>query len=361
MHNKYKKKVLIISTVGLIYDGITSVILSYLKVMDLTGLEIYVANTIKAESRIVNQIKDLGCEIVELPNRRTNPKGYFVNLVKFIRKKKIEVIHAHGNSGTLAIEMSAGWLGGSKKRIAHSHNTRCDQVKADKLLRPLFYLMYTEALACGDAAGKWLYGGRKFVVLNNGRDVDAFKYNSEIRNIMREKLGITDIAIAHVGGFFEQKNHRFLVEIYREIRKINPNSKLYMIGDGPLRNEIEKLSKDIGVIFTGTTDCVSDYLQAMDGMILPSLFEGLPLVAIEWQINGLPCLFADTITKDCMISDNVQFIGLETEAKEWAEKILELVEQNNRLLNSENAVLNAKKLRFDIREEAIKLKDIYIK
>lgn len=150
------RRILIISTVGLIYDGITSVIVSYLKAMNREGLDIYIVGTIDVKDSIRNQIEAMGCKVIELPNRRSNPMNYFFQLSKFVRKKKIDVVHAHGNSGTLAIEMVAAWLGGCKKRIAHSHNTKCDQVKADKLLRPIFNIFYTDALACGSEAGRWL-------------------------------------------------------------------------------------------------------------------------------------------------------------------------------------------------------------
>ena len=116
-----KKKVIIVSTVGLIYDGITSVILSYLQAMNLSKLDIYVVSTMKCEQSIKKSILDLGCHIVELPSRKTETLKYAVQLTKFIRLHKIEVIHAHGNSATLTVEMLAGLLGGCKKRIAHGH------------------------------------------------------------------------------------------------------------------------------------------------------------------------------------------------------------------------------------------------
>ena len=232
------KKIIIVSTVGLIYDGITSVITSYLEAMNREDLKIYVVSTIMSESKIEKKIEELGCEIVQLPSRRKSPIVYFFSLAHFIRKNNIEVIHAHGNSATLSIELLAGFLGGCKRRIAHSHNTRCDQVRADKMLRPLFNLLYTDALACGNEAGLWLFGNRKFKVLKNGRNVKKYSFSLEKRNEMRKRLDISDcIAIGHVGGFFEQKNHKFLIKIFREVLNRKPNAKLFLIGDGPLKDE----------------------------------------------------------------------------------------------------------------------------
>ena len=214
------KKVMVVSTVGLIYDGITSVIVSYLEAMDRRDLDIYVVSTIKAEAAITKKIEKLGCHVISFPSRRTNTAQYFFSLLSFIRKNRIDVIHAHGNSATLSIEMLAGWLGGCKKRIAHSHNTKCDQVKADKILRPFFYRLYTEALACGQDAGKWLFGDRKFEILQNGRDVDKYAYQETVRKNMRENYGFQEqMVVGHVGGFYEQKNHRFLVQVFRSIQR----------------------------------------------------------------------------------------------------------------------------------------------
>lgn len=354
------KKILIISTVGLVYDGITSVLLSYLKAIDRTGLDIYVAGTIEVKPALRKQIEELDCRIIDLPNRRTETKAYALALAKFINKNKIEVVHAHGNSGTLAVEMCAAWLGGCKKRIAHSHNTKCDQVKADRLLRPVFNLFYTDALACGEDAGKWLFKEKRFVILRNGRDVEQFAFNNQLREATRKKLNIhSELAFGHVGGFFEQKNHEFLVEICRSIRKQEPEAKLFMIGDGPLKTEIEKLANDINVVFTGTTDNVSNYLQAMDGMLLPSLFEGLPLVAIEWQINGLPCLLSDTITTECVFTDTVKFLPLDTKAEEWATEIIKMAKKNDRVRNAELAKTKVAEAGFDIKDSALLLKTIY--
>lgn len=359
-----KRRILIISTVGLIYDGITSVITSYLQAMDLSGFEVYVASTIKTEKSIIEKIENLGCNIVELPSRKSETLSYVLALTAFIKKTHIDVVHAHGNSCTLAIEMFASWLGGCKKRIAHSHNTKCDQIKVDKILRPIFNILYTDAIACGEDAGRWLFRDRPFQILSNGRDIDLFRFEENIRKRKREELNLkNEIAIGHVGGFFEQKNHRFLLEIFHEIIKINSNARFYLIGDGPLRPDIETLAKDLAdnLTFVGITTTVADYLQAMDGMLLPSLFEGLPLVAIEWQINGLPCIFSDKVTRECVFMDNCIFLSLDQSPSLWASKIIELIKKNERSKKSEEASISAKEHGFDIQDGAMKLKDLYFR
>ncbi len=360
------KKILVISTVGLIYDGITNVILSNLQEMDKTGLTIYIASTIKAEPNIIKQFAAMGGRIIELPDRRKTPLKYFLALVKCIRKNGIDVMHANGNSATLAIEMLAGKLGGCKKRIAHSHNTQCEQVKADKLLRPLFYFLYTDAVACGDSAGKWLFRKRPYTIINNGRKLQAYSYAPDKRAEMREELHIgSSIAVGHVGGFVPQKNHVFLLQIYKELMKLEADIKLFVFGDGYLRKEIEEKARQEGIFdnifFAGNTDRMADYLQAMDIMALPSLFEGLPLVAIEWQVAGLPFVVSDRVSQECKIVDTVMFKALQDGEESWAKEILHMKKyMGQRKEKSLLAVENARKKGFDISDSAESLRSLYL-
>ncbi len=358
-----KKRILIISTVGLTYDGITNIICSYLEAMDLTQLEIYLAGTIKVETSIKDKLELLECKVIVLPNRRKETLKYFIDLIKLIKDKEIQVVHAHGNSTTLIIELLAAWLGGAKKRIAHSHNTRCNHVIANRMLRPFFNALYTDAVACGEVAGKWLFGGRCFKVLTNGRDIERYTFKPDIRAKMRKRYNLTnELILGHVGGFVEQKNHVFLIKIFREILKKDKNVKLFLIGDGPLKSHIDELTRDISnyIVFVGTTNHVEDYLQMMDVMILPSLFEGLPLVTIEWQINGLPCLVSDNVTKNCSVSDYVKFISPNVEALKWAEQILELRISKNRVQQSAIGAKKAALSGFDISKNADDLLQLYI-
>lgn len=360
-----KKRIAIISTVGLIYDGITSVILSQMQAMNLSDLDVYIIGTIKVESSIVKKFEDLGCTIINLPSRRQNTLLYWKELFKFIREKKIEVVHVHGNSATMAIEMTAAWLGGAKKRIAHSHNTKCDQVKADKLLRPLFYALTTDRLACGEAAGKWLYRDKTFVIIKNGRDEKIFKYDETVRNQLRREMSLEDkVVIGHVGGFLEQKNHIFLLEILKEISNKIEDVYFVLVGDGVLREKIENKACEIGIkdkiVFTGKIDNVPEVLQVMDGMLLPSLFEGLPLVVLEWQLAGLPCVISDSIDASCAVTELVSFMSLEDNPTNWAKKIISKLKDSDRGLNSKEAIEALKREGYLISDCSSCLRQIYV-
>lgn len=357
------KKVVIVSTVGLGYDGITSVIISYLEAMNKKDLKIFVVSTIKSEPEIENRIKKMDVEIIHLPSRKSDTAKYFFSLVSFIKKNRVDVIHAHGNSATLAIELLAGLIGGCKKRIAHSHNTKCERVRADRMLRPIFNLLYTDAIACGDAAGKWLFKNGNFIILKNGRDIQKYAFSLERRKEMREKYSIEkNLVIGHVGGFNKQKNHEFLIDIFRKIKEIDNDAVLLLVGDGPLRKEIEASVDDIktNVVFTGSVDNVDDYLNAMDCMVLPSLFEGLPLVVIERQINGVPSLLSNNISSECKLTDTVRFESLDNGPQIWASDVMELVKVTKRKSESIRNSRTVKEKGFDIKDNANILKKIYL-
>lgn len=359
-----KKKVLIISTVGLKYEGITSVILANLEAMKRDDLDIYLAGTIEVHPEIAEKITGLGCEIIDLPNRRTDTAAYFKALIRVIRRKKIDVVHAHGNSATMTIEMAAAFLGGCRCRIAHSHNTCCEQVRADKMLRPFFYLLCNKNLACGKAAGEWLFGNRPFTIIANGRNIEKYKFDSEIRRSIREKYHWENkTVIGHVGGFLPQKNHTFLIDIFQAVHKKQPDTELVLFGDGPLRGETEQKVEKLGlkdcVKFMGLSDQVNCFLQAMDGMLLPSVFEGLPLVAVEWQIAALPCVLSNEVTTDCAFSDLVEFCSLEENPDVWADILLKKIKNTDRNEEALNVIAETKRSGFDIRDNAELLHDIY--
>lgn len=358
-------KVLLISTVGLKYDGITSVMLSNLEAMDRSGFEFFIAETLVSEDTIKEKFKLLGCKIVKFSNRKKHPFLYFWELFKFIKKNNIDVVHANGNSATLAIEMLAAKFGNCPNRIAHSHNTKADYAKLDKILRPFFNISYTQAVACSNDAGKWLFKDKPFIIVNNGRDISKYSFNNFKRRQMREKLnGSNRLFIGHVGGFVPQKNHEFLLHVYKELYSLRKDAIFYIIGDGYLKEQIQNLVDRLGikdrVVFTGNINNVQDYLQAMDVMVMPSLFEGLPLAAIEWQLNGLPVVMSDTITEDCIISDKVESLSLSESYQKWAEKIIEISKCNNRENNSIEAQRIAKTKGFDVRDSAKKLRNLYI-
>lgn len=326
-----KIKVLTITTSGLSRkEGISTVILDYYSLFDKDKFLLDIIASGEYAYQLVTEFQAIGVNVRCLPSRKISLMKYIKGLIGLMKQEKYDAIYIHGSSSLMTIELIIAKVCGIKKRIVHSHNTTCDHLKVDKILRPLFYHSYTKALACGQDAGKWLYGNREFEIIKNGRDVEKYRFNPAKREEIRKqfKLGSSVLAIGHVGNFNEQKNQKFLIDVLDRMVSYKDDIRLYLMGDGRKRDEViqyvkEKELQDY-VVFTGSIHNVPDMLQAMDVMLLPSLHEGLPLVAIEWQIAGLPCVLSDCVTRECAYTELVHFLPLE-DCQKWADEILNIV------------------------------------
>ena len=358
-------KILHIPTGGLFSDGILSCITDYMTAMDKTDLDVRVLATNDAENVAVQRVKRSGCKVIAIPYRKKNIVKYFFLLYRYLVKEKIDIVHVHGSSAIMSIELLAARLAGCKVQIAHSHNTTCEHQKVDKLLRPIFNRAYTAAFACGSEAGKWMFKNREFIIIPNGRDIKKYEYNVQNRINYRNKLKIPRdaLVVGHVGRFNVQKNHVYLIRIFEELYKKNNNAYLVLIGTGEKIDEIKKMVKNSSiknnVIFTGVIDNVADYLSAFDMMLLPSLYEGLPMVVIEWQIAGLTCIVSDTVTKECAITPLVKFESLEESPERWARNIVD-IPLPDREKNKEMIFSSIREAGYDIEFGAEKLRNIYI-
>ena len=293
---------------------------------------------------------------------------YVADLTKVA--KGYDVIHIHGNSSSMVLELMAAKFAGIKKRIAHSHNTTCSHPKIDKILRPLFYKLCNERLACGEEAGIWMFNRKKFVVINNGIDTETYRFCEEDRIKERKKLGISnEILIGHVGRLNKQKNQSFLLDIFAKLVCSNDNLRLILIGDGPLeeilKKKVEKMGLEENVIFAGALNNVNKILNALDLIVMPSLYEGLPLAMVEEQANGLRCVVADTITEEVNISGNVRFVSLNTSLDEWSDRISSEITSLSEITNfsrSDSSDLSIQLIRekgFDIKETAKVISSVY--
>ena len=358
-----KLRVLMVNTVPMQYEGITMVMLNYARNMDRGALQLDFAAFNDVPPALRQEIAQMGSKLHVIENRNRRPLRYLVRLARLIRREGYDVVHAHGNSCTLAVEMLAARLGGAKVRCAHSHNTRCSSTRVNNLLRPAFMGNYTHAFACGDAAGRWLFGDRPFTVLNNGVDTARFAFRGDCRAEYRCALGVEGkTAIGHVANFNDQKNHFFLIDAFARAAEANPGLALVLVGDGKNRAEIEKKARDLNlqdrVIFTGTRRDVPQILSAMDFMVLPSLYEGLPNVMIEWQASGLHALVADTVTQEAKLTPLVEFLPLDLAA--WAKRMAEMaVDPADRERDSAAAIERIREKGYDIRANAERLAGLY--
>lgn len=320
-------RLLIIQTVPFTSNGITSFVMNYCRQIDPARITVDIVLPNAPAERVQQEIADNGGQIFVLPQRNHNPLAYSAALQAIVRNNGYDIVHAHGNSATLYVEMRAAKRGGAKVRISHSHNTTCKQKRIDQLLRPFFYRSFTHALACGQAAGDWLYPNRPFTVINNAIDTKAFSFNPAARARIRREAGWQDaLVLCHVGTFNKQKNHACLIDIFTEIHRRHQAARLMLIGEGPLKNAIERMVDQRGlgdsVWFVGKIEHSAAYLSAADAFLLPSLFEGLPFTLLEAQCAGLPCYVSDRITKDAFLTDTITPLPLADAPDCWAQAVL---------------------------------------
>ncbi len=355
--------ILVINTCPMGPDGITNVIKNLFNAMDKSDMHIDLLAINEPVENVRLMFENAGGKVYVVPRSMSNPIAYLNKLIRLIRHGAYDIVHAHGNSATLVLEMMAAWVAGCRVRIAHSHNTTCKHMIAHKLLSPLFKILCTHSLACGNAAGRWLFGKKEFVVVNNGIQTTRFAFNQEKRINIRQTLGIGSDTklIGHVGSFNEQKNQRYLIEI---LEKLEGEYKLLLLGKGHLRESIEQEVQARGlsdrVIFGGVTDRVEDYLCAFDLLVMPSLYEGLPLSLIEAQASGLKCIVSDNITREADKSGNMTFLRLEAGAESWAQTVRTMDVSVDREELSRMAIEKIRENGYDIRTEAEKLKKYYL-
>lgn len=354
-------RVLLVNTVPTDRNGITKVIENLARHMDRQDLQLDYLSVKTLEEACLRVVTDRGGKVFEIPRSIRGAIGYVVKLARLVRRQGYDIVHAHGNSSTLALEMVAAWLGGCRVRMAHSHNTTCTYMTAHKVLKPLFRLLCTHRLACGEDAGKWLYGKRDFTAVNNGIDTAAFGFDGETRQQLRKHSGVgeEEILLGHVGVFNEAKNQQYLLDI---LSRLDRKYRLLLVGDGPLMETVREKAEKLGiadrVMFAGSTDRVAGHLSACDLFVMPSRYEGLPLTLIEAQVSGLHCLVADTVTKEVDKTGNVQFLPLDNREM-WIYAIDNFQFAKNREEISRRSQEKIAAAGYDIAGEAARLKAYY--
>lgn len=257
----------------------------------------------------------------------------------FATHSEYQIVHSHMDKMS-GFVLRAAKKAGASIRIAHSHNTSSEGGIAAKIYKWVSGTFITSCathyLACSNKAAQWLFANKvsKAMILKNGIETDKFAFSPEIREQVRQELGLSSesYVLGHVGRFAHQKNHPFLVEIFAQLNQEKPNTVLVLAGDGPLRTEIEEkveaLHLQDKVKFLGVRNDITRILQALDMFVFPSLHEGLPVTLIEAQGAGLPCLISDEITQEVdMGIQLVERLSLGEKAV-WIDRINRVISRN---------------------------------
>lgn len=278
-----------------------------------------------------DEFKAKGNRVLRIPPRRSNPLEFRKNVFKLIKEhQEYAIVHVHLNSCS-SIEPLEAAKKCKRFCIAHSHSSSSNFGSISGMLHKFNKKRINKfadvRLACSEPAGKFIFGESDYKIVNNGIDTHRFAYSEAQRKKIRLEFGIENcFVVCHIGMFAPVKNHIFLVDCFNDVLKQRPDSVLILVGEGSQKEIVEKKVEELGiankVIFTGRRYDTEAIMSASDVFVLPSLFEGLPIVLVEAQSEGLPCIVSDVVTKEAQLCNEMHFLSLNESAEEWANKIL---------------------------------------
>lgn len=343
--------------------GLENMIMNYYRKIDRSKIQFDFLVHRDFQADFDSEIINLGGNIYHMPVLNPFSKSYFAALEEFFSTHHYDIVHSHLDC------MSAYPLKIAKKynvpvRIAHSHNKNQDKdlkypIKIWSKKKISKYA--THLFACGQEAGKWMFNGAKFKILNNAIDAEKYKYNNEIRNEVRNELTLSesDFIVGHVGRFNPQKNHEFIIEIFNLLSKKNSHTKLILVGTGDgeetIKSKVKQYGLDEKVLFLGNRCDVNRVLQAMDVFLFPSIYEGLPLSIVEAQASGLPCVISDNVPIECKVTDLVEVMKLNDDLEKWVQLLISKENQPRT-----NTLKDIQTSGFDVTENVAQLESFYI-
>ena len=370
---KPKIKILHILTNLEICNGVTTYVMNYMENMD--------SNKFSVDFLVCNNNSRNKSEKVEEFLEKKKSKVFYIEQIRFKNMFKVivdiknffsknaknyDIVHCHMlNNGAFFLHYAKKY--GIKCRILHSHVTK----SADTLLKeirnnifiPVAKKNATHYFACSNDAGKFAFRNNKFIVINNAIDPYKFRYDEDKRKMLRDKMGLKDVFVyGNIGRLCPQKNQIFLIDIFKNIVKVKKESKLMIIGDGPLENKIKKKIKELNlndkIILLNSQDNIQDFYQVFDMFLFPTMYEGLGITLIEAQTSGLRCFVSNMVPIETKITENYRVQNINDSAEEWARNILHY---GDSIYIRENKYDDIIKHGYSIKLEAKKLEKIYEK
>ena len=348
--------------------GVAKLVYDYYKHMDHSQVHFdFLIYDFYEEGMYEAPLREMGCTIYKLPRFKKDKMGYFKGMAKVIREGNYDVIHSHmGSRGLFA--MIFGKKYGVPTRIVHSHIAYEPvsgwKKKLNHVLAKIAKANATNLFACGKDAGKYMWGENANVhIMTNAVDTEGFQFDPVLREEKRRELGLEGkFVYGIVGRLSEQKNYPFLFDAYEKVIQTLDNTVLVIVGRGLEEEAIKELARKKGiadsVMFLGLRDDVPKLLNAFDLFVLPSRYEGLPVVLIEAQANGLPELVSDKVTREMDVSDLIAFLPIDKGADIWAEEMSRVLVNTEQRAAYSHIIADAG---YDIKKEAQRMQDYYIK
>lgn len=316
-------------------SGVMSVLMSYHRHINLERVQFDYLSFRETTDTYEDEIRALGGRIYHC-SRPSVSLAFQHEIDAFFAEHagEYEIIHCHPIFASAVFAQTAKKYG-VKRVIQHSHTTALGGTRHSAIRNAIILAICgrnaTDFVACSEAAKKVFFWKKKknVFLLPNAIDLEKFRFSPQKRKEIRMELGIDEACtvLGHVGRFAPEKNHAFLLSIFVEYCKKYPNSRLLLVGDGPLqervRDQVETLGLGDSVIFAGRHSNVADYLSVMDVLVFPSKFEGLGIVLLEAQASGLPCFASDCVPTESNVFGGVSYISLDEDAAAWAQQIWE--------------------------------------
>lgn len=317
------------------------------------------------------EIEANGDCVYNIVRRSQNPLRHYLEWIMLLKKNKYDAITLNTCSLRYVFPLVIGKLFGIKCRVIHSHNSG-NEISTGflsglliKINRILMNWSATDYFACSKTAGEWMFNDKPFKIIHNAINIEKFQFKKSTREKKRKELGLENhFVCGHVGRFSYQKNHKFLLELFYEIKKKRKNAVLVLVGGidscdnyylEQAHEEVKKLNIEDSVIFLGIRNDISELMQAMDLFLFPSHFEGLCLVGIEAQAVGLQSFLSNNITKEIALTKSIHFCK-HNDIDDWLNCISNCFNYDH----SEDTQNELIKAGYDIHREVNKVMNIYI-
>lgn len=319
--------------------GKKNLIMEYYRHIDRTEIQFDFICDSDSQAIPYEEIESMGGRVYEIAPYQNIFKN-MVDMYRLFKPNKYPVVHAYNSTMNL-FPMFIAKIAKVPVRISESLSMAHEgdsKTKLKKILRPMSKWFANYYMSCGEDCGRWQFGNKLF----DAGKVDVFKtvvnteynaYNKELRDKTRKEFGWDKkIVIGHIGRFTAQKNSVRLIEIFAAIARKEPSAVLCLIGDGELKNEmmrkIKELHIDKQVDYLGRREDIQQFYNAMDAFLLPSLYEGLPVVGLEAESCGLPMFFSTEVTREANACELGHFVALSEKDDLWADEILTAVKLN---------------------------------
>lgn len=310
------------------------------------GVEAYITNLCSQLREDEFEIVHCWPEIVldgkvwKCPPNRHNYLAYRSFWRRFYKENRFDAVYLNTCDIVSIDQLKFAKEAGVPVRIIHSHSAGNQQALAgrmhffhrfaEKRNRKTLDQYATDLFACSEAAGDWMFDGRPYTVIQNGIELGKYRFSPENRKKCRAQLPAADgVLIGCIGRLSPEKNPRFNLQIIEEALRLDPSVRLVMLGDGELREEVQMAIAEKGldekVYLLGAVDNVYQWLSAIDCLVMPSIFEGLPFVLVEAQATGIPCVVSSAVSPEADLTGLIHYISLEESPAVWAETILNSV------------------------------------